>query len=153
MAVIPGSEMVHWDSARAIGQPSSDELIYVTIMVRARTSPARSASGTTRLSREEFAVLRGADPAELRKVEQFARRNGLAVIQSDAARRSVEVSGPLSKMSAAFGVKFANYSAAGVTYRGYEGKIGVPDELAGIVVAVLGLDDRPAAEPRSVQPQ
>jgi kumamolisin len=51
-------------------------------------------------------------------------------------------------MSAAFGVTLERYEHAGGQYRGRTGPVHVPRELSSVVVAVLGLDDRPAASPR-----
>jgi kumamolisin len=49
-------------------------------------------------------------------------------------------------MQAAFQVELHYYEAAAVTYRGRTGELHVPAELAVIVDAVLGLDNRPQAQ-------
>jgi len=50
-------------------------------------------------------------------------------------------------MAAAFDVRLQQYEHDGGTYRGRNGPISVPAELAGIVEGVFGLDDRPQATP------
>jgi kumamolisin len=128
MSAIQGSELIHLPTARAVGAPAPNELITVSVILHRKSPPL----------------------ASLVQVENFARQHSLAVVESSAARRTIVLSGTLAQMATAFGVRFMNYSASGVTYRGYEGKITIPDDLAAVVVAVLGLDNRPAAEPRFV---
>jgi kumamolisin len=52
-------------------------------------------------------------------------------------------------MTKAFGTDLACYKIAdtGHTFRGRTGTISIPTELEGLVVAVVGLDDRPVAKP------
>jgi|SRR6185312_1648176 len=91
----------------------------------------------------------GADPHAMAAVEAFARDNDLVIEESDAAGRRVVVSGPSSRMGAAFGVTFGEFvSPNGVTFRGYDRDISLPSGIAKYVLAVLGLDTRPAARPR-----
>jgi kumamolisin len=80
-------------------------------------------------------------------VESFAKDHGLAVEQVDAARRVIVLSGTVAAMSKAFGVELARYDNDDGSYRGREGAITIPAELAEIITSVHGLDDRPAARP------
>jgi kumamolisin len=73
------------------------------------------------------------------------RDAGMEVVASDAARRMVSARGTVAQASAAFGVSLGRYRAGEVTYRGCDGAVRVPAELADVVEAVLGLDDRPQA--------
>ena len=155
---IPGSERQPVEGARAIGPARPDERIEVTLRLRARTPVAHALSANGAgddthpgqrkyLSREEFAASHGADTADLGAVAGFAKAHGLAVVESDAARRSVVLSGTTQSMNAAFGVSLQQYEHAGGTYRGRVGTLSVPGDLAGVVEGVFGLDDRPAADP------
>jgi kumamolisin len=148
MPTIAGSELIHLPASRAVGTPATDEVIRVSVILHPKAPLPLPAVGVGPLTREQFAATYGADPAAIAKVENFARQYGLTVVESSAARRTVVLSGTIAVMATAFGVRFANYSASGATYRGYEGGINIPDELAAVVVAVHGLDNRPAAEPR-----
>jgi kumamolisin len=89
----------------------------------------------------------GAAPADIEAVEQFAHEHGLTVTHVSPEARSVGLAGTVAQMDAAFGVKLGEYQGVyegdDVTYRGREGRIRVPADLSGRVVAVLGLDDRP----------
>src|SRR5439155_11443359 len=81
------------------------------------------------------------------KVEAFARAHGLVVVEADAARRSVFLSGTAAAFSAAFGTKIENYEHDHGTYRGRTGPLAVPADLADIVEGVFGIDNRPVAKP------
>jgi kumamolisin len=100
-------------------------------------------------SRAEFAAQSGADADDIQAVEAFATAHNLTVEQASAARRTVIVSGTAAAIAAAFGVQdFKQYEAAdGQRYRGRTGTLSVPQDLAPIVEAVLGIDDRTVARP------
>ena len=88
----------------------------------------------------------GVDETAIQGVETFARANGLAIEESDSTKRVVVVTGSVSQMSRAFGVTFGQFvSPDGTSHLSYEGEITLPSEIAGHIMAVLGLDERPAA--------
>lgn len=68
-------------------------------------------------------------------------------MQQHAGRRTVVLSGTVAQFNAAFNVDLQRFEHPGGSYRGRVGSIELPDELDGVVEAVLGLDDRPAAKP------
>ena len=74
-------------------------------------------------------------------VSEFAQEAGLEVIEADAAKRTVKVSGLASTLAKAFGVELRSSG----DYVSYSGPVTVPEELAGKIMAVLGLDNRPIA--------
>jgi kumamolisin len=158
MVPIPGSEKHLVPSAERIGEVHPEERLEVTVRLRSRAEEDRAArvrqmtsrtSGPAEvLSREAYAERYGADAADVARVEAFARSQHLSVVQSSTARRSVILAGTPERLSAAFGVKLAVYAHPdGGTFRGREGAIYVPSDLAGVVQGVFGLDDRPAARP------
>lgn len=87
-----------------------------------------------------------ADPEDLRRVAEFAASAGLSVIETSAARRSVRVMGTVDQMEAAFDVHLFSAAGGGKQNLYYEGKLSIPAELAGVIVGVLGLDQRPIAK-------
>jgi kumamolisin len=156
--IIPGSDRTALEGAKAVGPARPDERVEVTLRLRAKTPIAHAlsasgASGDTHpgarqyLTREQFAASHGAEPADLAAVAAFAAAHGLAVVESDAARRSVVLSGTTQSMNDAFGVALQQFEHASGSYRGRTGAVTVPDNLAGVVEGVFGLDDRPAATP------
>jgi kumamolisin len=155
---IPGSERHALEGAKAIGPARPDERIEVTLRLRAKTPVAHALTANGAgddthpgqrkyLTREEFAASHGAEAQDLASVAAFAKANGLAVVESNAARRSVVLSGTTQSMNEAFGVSLQQYEHASGTYRGRTGTLSVPGDLAGVVEGVFGLDDRPAADP------
>ncbi|HEX3456383.1 MAG TPA: S53 family peptidase [Candidatus Baltobacteraceae bacterium] len=150
---VPGSQRTLPASTRVLGDADPNAESTVTLIVRSK-QPQTPPPGA--MSREAFAREYGADDADLKKVQDFARAHGLSVVECSAGRRSVVLRGTVSQMSAAFGVHLKRCETGGVTFRGREGSLSVPAELEGIVEAVLGLDDRPQASPRvriAAQPQ
>jgi subtilase family serine protease len=164
---LKGSERKASGKAKLVGEVDGSEKFSVTIVLRRRkdgpalpdfdyftkTPPRKRA----RLSREEFTERHGAHPDEMKAIEEFARRNGLTVKSSHAGRRHVVVEGTAAQFSKAFGVSFKRYEqpptpqrkqgpqtpARARSYRGREGFIHVPKELAESIVGVFGLDNRP----------
>jgi kumamolisin len=152
---LPGSQRAALPSARAVGPADPTERIEVTVVLRPRTSGEGVAAALSTqplqtrqyLSRAELAAARGAAPDDVAQVEAFARAHGLEIVETNIARRSVVLAGTVAALSAAFGVELQQYEHPGGTYRGRTGAIQVPEELAPIVQAVLGLDNRPQAAP------
>jgi kumamolisin len=155
---LPGSERHPMPGARSTGPVPHDERFEVTVRVRRRSALKSLAPGAgfdtdqapaerRYLTREAYAEQHGADPADLKKVEDFARAHGLAVVESSSARRSVFLSGTAAQFSAAFGTTIEHYEHEGGDYRGPSGELSLPADLAGIVEGVFGIDDRPAARP------
>lgn len=127
--VLPGSVRHPVPGASRIGDSYPHEPVAVTVVLR-RAEPRPGA---------------GADPADVHAVEDFAHRYGLAVSTVDFRARSVGLVGTVAQMNSAFGVNLGEYTVEDVTYRGREGSVHVPADLAERVVAVLGLDERPQA--------
>jgi len=155
---LPGSERHPVAGAHSVGPVPHDERFEVTVRVRPRSSTASLAASARfagdhkpaerrYLTREAYAEQHGADPADLKKVEDFARDHGLAVVETSAARRSVFLAGTAAAFSAAFGISIEHYENDGVSYRGRSGALNVPADLAPIIEGVFGIDDRPVARP------
>jgi kumamolisin len=154
---LTGSERQPMRGARSVGKADPSERLEVSVLLRFRGSDAlkdrvaKLAKGEQpgrHLSREEFAQQFGADPADIAVVRQFANAHGLVVVEEDAARRTVVLSGTVAQFNNAFGVDLETFEHPGGTYRGRTGPVHLPDELNGVVTAVLGLDNRPQARPR-----
>lgn len=152
-----GSERVSLHGARAVGAIPKDERFEVTVRLRRRSPLDGSKPGgyhtdqspkTRRyLSHDDYASMHGADPADIAKIEAFAKSHGLVVLEANAARRSVFLSGIAAEFADAFGTKIEHYEHDGGTYRGRTGPLMVPADLADIVEGVFGIDDRPIAKP------
>jgi kumamolisin len=147
-AALPGStQLADCDPA---------ERLEVSLILRHAAAPAlrsrvralaHPGGRRSMLSREQFAARHGAAARDLAAVRAFARRHGLSVVQQQAARRTLVLSGTVAYCNAAFGIRLRQYVHADGTYRGHTGAIRLPKALRGIVEAVLGLDNRPQARP------
>ncbi len=154
---VPGSHIQPLAGARSAGPAPHDERFEVTVRVRRRT-PATQLAGPNAfadiapakrryLSRDDYADQHGADPADIAKVEDFARAHGLVVVEHSVPRRSVFLAGTAAQFAAAFGVAIEQFEFEGGTYRGRSGPITVPAELKDVIEGVFGIDNRPAARP------
>ncbi|MGF6932808.1 kumamolisin [Paraburkholderia sp. UCT70] len=154
---LPGSERKVAQGTTVIGQCDPAERIEVFLMLRRQQQAQFDAlmkrieagdASVKPLSREALAQDYGAAPDDIAKVRAFAAAHGLTVAREDPAARSVLLSGTIAQFQSAFEVKLELYQhhAAG-QFRGRAGTISVPDDLHGVVEAVLGLDNRPQARP------
>jgi len=149
---VAGTERTPLRGARRVGPADPGEKLTVSIRVRRRSDApplpemrawAANPAAQSRISREQFAARYGASEADLKQVAEFARANGLTVVESSAARRTVRLAGTVEQMNRAFGVELGRYESPDRTaYRGREGPVHLPNELAGIVEGVFGLDNR-----------
>jgi kumamolisin len=153
---LPGSERRPLPDAEPAGPVDGSERIDVTVVTRRRAELPLDASGVpVRITREELRRRHGTDPADLDLVIGTLSRFGLEVTGQDAGSRRVFVTGTVSALSAVFGadLTLASSPALGnggrVTHRYRVGSLRVPAELDGIVLAVLGLDNRPQARYQS----
>ena len=85
------------------------------------------------------------DDDDVGAIRTFARAHDLRIARVDGSARVVRLAGTVGDLARAFGTRLHRYVGAHGSYRGREGPLLIPSELRGIVVAVLGLDDRPQA--------
>lgn len=132
---LPGSRRDPVPGAVRVADAMPDETVFATVVLRRRAdlSGAPASAGAA------------ADPDDIQDVRTFATAAGLDVVAVNLAARSIRLRGTATAMAAAFGVDLGGYERAGLRYRGREGSIYLPEELDGVVVAVLGLDNRPTA--------
>src|SRR5208337_4676496 len=161
---LKGSERRPSAKAKLLGPAAAEETLSVTIVLRrrpggpsvpsheyfAKTPPSRR----RRMPLEEFVGKYGASGEDIEKVVEFAGGQNLSIVETHSARRTVSVSGTVAQMSKAFAVTLGRYqhevpvlrhrgqNPITETYRGRDGFIYVPKELASIIVGVFGLDNR-----------
>ena len=154
--LLTGSDRKPVTGAKAVGDADPTERLEVSVLLRRSNGEglvekvktlARGQAGGRHLTRKEFAQQYGAAPADIAAVRKFAGAHGLAVVQEHAGRRTVILAGTVAQFNDAFGVSLQRFEHPGGSYRGRVGSVQLPDELHGIVEAVLGLDDRPIAKP------
>jgi kumamolisin len=156
-----------------LGSADPHETFSVSIVLRHRTDgPPKPTfdhyaktqpSQRRRLSEADFAARYGASQADLDAVTKFAKDHDLTIVDANAARRTVIVSGTVTHMEKAFGVTLHRYewthtpggrgaNPVKETYRGLDGTVHVPQALSGVVVGVFGLDNRTITKRGSADP-
>ena len=152
--VLPGSEKTPAPNAVPRKATAAKSQVTVSVIVK-RKEPLKinrrggRASGPVRVSRAEFKKHHSADPDAIKKVKAFAREFNLKVVADpkQALRRTVQLTGTAADMQKAFGVVLEQKLINDQEYRVREGAIYLPKSLTGVVEAVLGLDNRPQAQP------
>jgi len=147
---LAGSERKAPKNAKAVGTLDMQQTATVTIVLRRLGGdPAVAPDGSPLkiLSRAEFAQQYGASPADVQLVEEFAQASHLSVAQASLEKRCVVLMGTLAQLSKAFSAKLKRYQYSGskLVFRARTGALQIPTELNGVVLAVLGLDSRLAA--------
>jgi kumamolisin len=144
---LPGSDRAEIPGAQPAGDIDPAQRIEVTLILRRRAELPDNATG---LTSDQLGERYGADPADIELVRRVLSEYGLTVTSVHPESRRVKVAGSAADLSRAFGTSLSLVSSphpggGTVTHRYRTGELLVPAELDGVVTAVLGLDDRPAA--------
>jgi kumamolisin len=105
---LKGSESQIPLGALVVGSVPDSEEVRVTLILNRKTQPGPAAATTAeveRLTRAEFQKTYGADSSTLSIVNEFAQAFQLKVVESDAAKRRVLLSGTAAAISRAFGTQ------------------------------------------------
>ena len=147
--VLAGSEKASLSAATGEKPARPSSVLTVSVVVRRKNPLNTTRLGQDRLTRAQYRQQHGADPAAITLVRAFAKEFGLTVEKGTPKpeRRIIKLTGTVTAMQKAFGVTLTQKVLDGNTYRVREGSILLPAELAGAVEAVLGLDNRPQAQP------
>jgi kumamolisin len=144
---IAGSYREHPVGWHRVGEPAPDEILTVSLVLRRRESAPCADVMQSRLSHDELESVHGADPGDIDAVEAFACEHQLSVVSISAASRVIAISGTFAALSGAFGADVELRQRNGKTLRTRHGFLCVPESLAARVIAVLGIDQRPAGHP------
>jgi kumamolisin len=140
---------------RSAGPVNPAERIEVTIVTRrAGDLPRTSAGVPSRLTRDQLRESYGSSPADQDQVAAVlaSLSPDLEITSRDPGSRRMTVAGPAGALATAFGTELSvgtstSPSGTQVAHRYRTGDLEIPAELSGIIVAVLGLDNRPQAAP------
>lgn len=137
-------------AARRIAHVPADEIVEISIYLKPHPDEAAAAAPEARqdMDQRRTHIYR----AELECVLAFAHETGLSVVAVEPGRRRVRLSAPAERMEAAFRTRLDHYHDGRRLFRGRSGTLHVPEDVAAVAEAVLGLDTRPIAEPRHVVP-
>jgi kumamolisin len=127
-----------------------DEMVEFTVVLRRRAElPTDLVETMNTVSTTEFGERFGADPADVAAVRAALEGAGVTVTGEHPGSRRLVAAGPASAVTGLFGTELRRASTpdptsgTAVAHRARSGELGVPSALDGVVVAVLGLDDRP----------
>lgn len=152
---LKGSARPPMPGGQDVGPADANQQIEVTLYLRRGRTKFPSAeqigsqpvSERKYLTREEFARAHGATAEDVEKVRAFARDYGLQVKTEDRAARLIKLTGTVQAFNEAFGANLRRYEHTSGTYRCRTGALTVPADLAGVIEAVFGLDNRPQTKP------
>jgi kumamolisin len=152
---LAGSERSELPQAVAAGPINPAEHVELTIITRRAAALPQTADGApVRLSQPALRQRYGGVPADLERVASVLGDIDptIRVTSRDAGARRMTVAGPVAALATAFGADLSlvistDPTGSPVTHRYRTGSLHVPAQLDGIVVAVLGLDNRPQAAP------
>lgn len=100
------------------------------------------------LTPDQFTAQFGPTQAQYDAVTKFLTASGLTVSQTFGNRTQIDVTGPVSRVNAAFGIQMKRFLAAdGSTFRASATDISIPAALAGSISSVTGLDGSLKATP------
>ncbi len=161
MVVLPGSTRHAVPQAKLLKKSDPKSTIQVSIYVRRNPTPpgkslALLGDMNNKLPQQrsyvndaQFDETFGAAQEDLDKVSAWAKSAGLAVVDSSVSMRRVLVKGTIANISRAFGVELNDYEHPETgEFRGRQGEIHIPVNLAGIITGVFGLDTRHVGRPR-----
>ncbi|HEY1575150.1 MAG TPA: S53 family peptidase [Pseudonocardiaceae bacterium] len=146
---LPGSARTTLtDAASPLVDP--DERVEFTAVLRRRAHlPGDLVETMNTVSRTELGDRFGADPDDVAAVRAVFEAAGVTVTGDHPGSRRLSAEGPAAAVTALFGTELRRAtsvdptSGASVRHRARTGELRVPSALDGVVVAVLGLDDRP----------
>ena len=158
---LPGSERHRPSASHRLGPADPKEVLSITISLRRRSDAltlpdqafwtATAPIDRVYISRKDWAKKYAATGESVKLVTEFAKAEGLKVLQIDRAQRIIILSGTVKKINHAFSVDLGQYQNHGENYRGREGYIYLPRRLANIVEGVFGLDNRRMAHRQTVR--
>ncbi|MEW1822157.1 S53 family peptidase [Arthrobacter sp. NPDC080031] len=146
---LPGSNRAPAPGVRdVLGPVDPSRRIEATVILRRREEMPEVPAAA--LSLDELASRYGASAADLDLAVRTFADLGLDVVESDGASRRIRLAGTVERMGSIFGTSLDELTSrspdgTAVTHRHRTGGLQVPAALDGVVVAVLGLDDRPQA--------
>ncbi len=111
-----------------------------TALAQAVSDP-RSSSYGHYLTPSQFRQQYAPSAAAAGAVQSWLKSEGFSIVYTPANNHYVSAQGTIARAETAFGAPFGMYKVRGLTVRSPAHDISIPSSLAGIVSAVVGLDD------------
>ncbi|HEX7661192.1 MAG TPA: S53 family peptidase [Pseudonocardiaceae bacterium] len=151
---LPGSHRLEVRGVEYLAAVQPTESVEFTVILRRQAElPQSLVVGPETIGVDELAARHGASDADVELVTAELAAAGISVIEVHPGSRRVRAAGPAAVVTELFGTELRRVRSLDpwgqrIEHRGRTGALHVPERLAGVVVAVLGLDDRPQARPR-----
>ena len=126
--------------------PTGTRAEVTLVLRRVAALPTALVEGPDVLAPAALAQRHGAAASDVDLVTAALRAAGFDVLESDPASRRVVAGGDAAALAGFFGTTLTSGPDGS---RRREGELSLPTALAGVVTAVLGLDDRPQTSPRT----
>jgi kumamolisin len=141
--VLKGSRRFHRGGVEILGRADLHDWCEVTVKLRRKIPiPEPSTRGSPVLTKKALLGSHGADPNDVKKVEDAFKQYRLTVVERNDPAASIRFGGSTEDMERAFAVHLFKARCEGRAYRARTGDIHIPRELDGIVIGVFGLDNR-----------
>jgi kumamolisin len=152
---LPGSARTALADVRRIGPVAPTEEVAFTVVLRRRADlPRDLVEGLDTVSRAELAMRYGADPDDVERVRTVFDAAGVRVVDVHPGSRRLSAVGPAAAVNALFSTELSLVSNEPLVgdgpfeHRSRSGELRVPASVDGIIVAVLGLDNRQQVRPQ-----
>jgi subtilase family serine protease len=109
-------------------------------LARAVSDP-RSSTYRKFLTPNQFRSRFSPAASDVAKVQNWLRSQGFSIIYSPQNNHYISAEGSVAQLAAAFGAQFGLYNVRGQTVRSAASDVSIPSSLAGVVKAVIGLDE------------
>ena len=148
--VLPGSNRPQKATAVRRRAADPDAQIEVTVTLRSPAPPEGAGVAQPGLTYDQLRAQFGASQADADEVARVLGGYGLKVEEVSLGTASMKLTGTVKEMDAAFLAKLAIYHDSDQgEFRGRDGELQIPADLAGIVTGVFGLDQRRVARRNS----
>lgn len=147
------------NAATLLGEVAPGAEMEATVMLKSKATDLAVDRALRRIkagqrgffTESEFIEKFGASEEAMAEVSKFAKTNNLKVADADMRSGRVVLKGTASDFTTAFHTQLNEYrSSTGITFRGREGALALPETLQRNIEGVYGLDDRPHARNYSV---
>jgi kumamolisin len=131
-------------------RPDPNQHIEVTVSLRRKSSIPTWVTHSGVLSKEQLTSDYGATASDFITIQKFAQEYNLKVVEESPLTCTVKISGKIQDLERAFGTTLKHVKVGNALFRQRTGHLSVPEDVSSIIEAVLGLDNRPQANPRFV---
>ena len=109
-------------------------------LARAVSDPSNKKSYRHYLTPDQFRAQFAPTANQVAQIQSWLTSQGFTLVYTPKNNHYVSAQGTIGQAQAAFGVSFGKYKVNGLTVRSPSAEVSIPSSLAGMVTAVIGLD-------------